>query len=356
VSAAFGAAGNAGTLVVEELAPEGEAAWDAFVRAHPGGSHYHRAGWARVIRRSFGHRALYRVAHGADGIEGVLPIVAFAHPLFGRALVSVPFLNRGGILASTDRARGALLEETRRLVESTGSAYCELRHVVASDATLPARTNKVSMSLPLAGDPDVIWAALDAKVRNLVRKAQRSGLTVRPGDAARDLAGFYDVFAENMRDLGTPVYSARFFQEVFREFSEDLTLLVVERAGELAAAGICVAHRSFTEIHWAASRRKLLPSSPNMLLYWESIAAAARAGRREFCFGRSTEGSGPHRFKKQWGALPTTLHWEYVLAPGAEPPSRNPENPRYRLAIRAWQRLPVAITRVLGPPIVRHLP
>jgi FemAB-related protein (PEP-CTERM system-associated) len=212
------------------------------------------------------------------------------------------------------------------------------------------------MSLPIGPDPEAIWAGLDAKVRNLVRKSERSGLVARPGDLSRDLPAFYDVFAENMRDLGTPVYSPRFFREVAREFAADLSLVIVAKGDDIAAGGLCVAHRGFTEIHWAASRRSWRHAAPNMLLYWTCIAGAARSGKSEFCFGRSTVDSGPHRFKKQWGAAPTILHWEYVLAPGAALPERNPENPRYRLAIRGWQGLPVALTRFVGPPIARHLP
>jgi FemAB-related protein (PEP-CTERM system-associated) len=344
-----------GFLAIDDLSAAGEKTWDAFVDAHPDGSHYHRSGWARVIERSFGQRAIYRMAHGPDGLEGVLPLVAFAHPVFGRSLVSVPYLNRGGILATTDRARRALLEDVARLLQETRSTSCELRHVTPCDPSLPARTNKVSMSLALA-DPDTMWKSLDAKVRNLIRKAEKTGLGVRAGDPGRDLRSFYDVFAENMRDLGTPVYARRFFEEVFREFPDDLALTLVEKDGDVAAAGICIAHGGFTEIHWAASRRRWRAASPNMLLYWDAISGAAKAGRAEFCFGRSTEGSGPHRFKKQWGASPTPLHWEYVLAPGASPPGLNPENPKYRIAIRTWQWLPVAVTRWIGPAIAKDLP
>jgi len=117
-----------------------------------------------------------------------------------------------------------------------------------------------------------------------------------------------------------------------------------------------VTEGAFTEIHWAASRREMLRFSPNMLLYWEAIADAADRGLREFCMGRSTEGSGPHRFKTQWGATPTRLRWEYVLPEGGEMPGLNPDNPKFRLAVRIWQRLPLPLTRWLGPPIVRHLP
>jgi FemAB-related protein (PEP-CTERM system-associated) len=341
---------------VERLSPEREAAWDAFVASHPAGSHYQRAGWSRVLSRAFGPAPHYLLVAGPDGIEGVLPLFAFAHPIFGRSLVSVPFLNRGGLLTASARARDALLAEARALLASTRSRYVELRHAEASDPSLPCRSHKISMSLALDGGEAAVWERVGAKVRNLVRKGQKAGLAARRGDPARDLEAFYDLFARNMRDLGTPVYTCRFFREVFREFPDDVRLTMVEQEGRAVAAGLQVAHGGFTEMHWAASRREALPLSPNMLLYWECIAEAARAGRREFCFGRSTEGSGPHRFKKQWGASPTRLHWEYLLAPGAEPPRAGTDDPRFQLAIRVWRRLPLGVTRLLGPPIVRHLP
>ncbi|MBZ0268212.1 FemAB family PEP-CTERM system-associated protein [bacterium] len=322
----------------------------------PDASHYHRAGWARVIRNAFGREPLYRLVRRNGVVEGVLPLVRFASPVFGRFLVSIPFMNRGGVLARTPEARDALVDEAGALVRATRSSFCELRHVARLTDTLPAKDHKVSMSLPLTDDVDALWKGVGSKVRNLVRKAEKSGLTVRPGVPERDLDPFYDVFVENMRDLGTPVYTPRFFREVFREFPGDLDLTVVEGEGAVAAAGICIRHGGFTEIHWAASRRDMLKRSPNMLLYWECISKAARDGLTEFCFGRSTEDSGPYRFKKQWGAQPTRLHWEYVLAPGEAPPELNPNNPKYRLAIETWQKMPLWATRIVGPHIVRHLP
>jgi FemAB-related protein (PEP-CTERM system-associated) len=343
-------------VAVEELAPAALEEWDAFVAGHPEHSHYHRAGWAAVIGAAFGRRTFYRLARFGGQVEGVLPLVAFAHPLFGRYLVSVPFLNRGGILCTTERAKVALLEEARSVMARTRSSFCELRHVRGIDPSLPARETKVSMALDVRAGRDALWKSIGSKVRNLVRKAERDGLTVRDGRPDSDLDGFYAVFAANMRDLGTPVYSPRFFRECFRVFPRDLRLNVVERDGRIAAAGICVREGPFTEMHWAASDRRELAHSPNMLLYWDAIAHAADTGVAEFCFGRSTVDSGPYRFKRQWGAVPTPLRWEYLLAPGAQLPSLNPDSPKFRLATRVWRRLPLCVTLRLGPPIVRHLP
>ncbi|MCA9751455.1 MAG: FemAB family PEP-CTERM system-associated protein [Gemmatimonadetes bacterium] len=343
-------------IEVVALTPEIEADWDEFVTAHAEGTHYHRAGWARVIRQAFGQEPLYRAVRSAGRIEAVLPLVAFANPLFGRYLVSVPYLNRGGILSENARAHEALVLEARRLLAETRSSFCELRHVEAKHPEWPARESKVSMSIDVSSGKDELWKSIGPKVRNLVRKAEKSGLVTREGEPSRDLPLFYDLFAENMRDLGTPVYSPTFFREVCREFPDSVRLNVVEGEDGPAAAGICVRHGDFVEMHWAASRRELLKLSPNMALYWDSISWAADHGIREFCFGRSTEGSGPWRFKKQWGAEPTRLHWEYLLPEGGELPGLNPDNPKYKLAVRVWSRLPLPVTRWLGPPIVRHLP
>jgi FemAB-related protein (PEP-CTERM system-associated) len=276
--------------------------------------------------------------------------------VFGRYLVSMPYLNRGGILAASPAAAQALLDDARRLVADTRSRYAELRHAAPLDERLPRRAEKVSMTIDVSVGADALWDAVGAKVRNLVRKAEKSGMAAREGDPARDLPAFYDLFAANMRDLGTPVYTGRFFREVLQAFPDSTRLTLVEREGVPAAAGICVGHRGFTEIHWAASRRDLLAASPNMLLYWEAISHAARTGLRTFCFGRSTIDSGPYRFKKQWGALPTPLSWEYLLAEGTELPRLNPDNPKFRIAVSTWKKLPVPLTRILGPPIVRHIP
>jgi FemAB-related protein (PEP-CTERM system-associated) len=344
-----------GLVHVEALHEGAVAEWDAFVAA-AGGTLYHRAGWAGIFERVLGQRPLYRLARCEGHVEGVLPLVAFANPWFGRYLVSVPYLNRGGILATSERARTALLEEATRLVEETRAAFCELRHVKPVSETLPRRTNKVSMSLDITCGPEALWRAIGPKVRNLVRKAEKSGVKAREGDPNKDLAAFYEVFAANMRDLGTPVYAAEFFREVFATFPREARLILAEWEGSTAAAGICLTNGAFTEMHWAASRRELRTLSPNMILYWEAITQAAREGLAEFCFGRSTEGSGPHRFKKQWGAEPTPLAWEYILSPGKDLPGLNPDNPKYRLAVWLWQRLPLGWTKRLGPPIVRHIP
>lgn len=330
--------------------------WDAFVAAHEGCTNYHRYGWRRVIERSFGHGAHYLVARDGDGrVSGILPLIRMNSMLFGNFLVSVPFVNYGGLVSLDGASASLLLAEARRLLRETGADHVELRHRSPVEGGLATKQHKVTMILDLCADEALQWKTLDAKVRNQVRKAEKSGLTVIEGHLEL-LDGFYDVFCRNMRDLGTPVYGKDFFRNVMETFPDATRIISVQLNGTTIASGMATWFRDTLEVPWASSVRDYREMCPNNLLYWEAIRFAIRMGASRFDFGRSTPDEGTYRFKKQWGAKPEQLYWQYVLKDGATLPELNPANPKYRAAIRIWQRLPVAVTRMLGPSIVRSIP
>jgi FemAB-related protein (PEP-CTERM system-associated) len=200
-----------------------------------------------------------------------------------------------------------------------------------------------------------MWETLDRKVRNQVRKAEKSGLVVERGGASL-VGDFYDVFARNMRDLGTPVYSRRLFEEVMRVFPDRAQIHVVRLNGLAVAAGLTYRTKQMVQLPWASSLRSYNPLCPNVLLYWDAIQFAAETGAGVFDMGRSTPNEGTYKFKAQWGAAPVPLHWEYQLLSQAELPNVSPANPKYQFAIALWQKLPLAVTLRVGPMIVRAIP
>lgn len=328
---------------------------DAYVAAHPAASAYHRSAWLDVIRRAFGHRTSYLTAVRGDTVSGVLPLVFFDSRIFGRFTVSMPFLNYGGILADDPDVERALLERAIADTRQAGGSHLELRHTRQCFSDLTAKRHKVAMLRRLETTVDAQWAALDRKIRNQVRKAEKSGLDVTVGGSEL-LPAFYEVFAHNMRDLGTPVYSRRFFAEVLAQFADVARLVVVRANGRAAAASLVHWHGSTIEVPWASARREFNPVCANILLYWQMVKVAVERGLHTFDFGRSTPNEGTFHFKKQWGAEPHELVWEYWTADGRATPQLNTKNPKFDLAIRIWQRLPVAVATAIGPPIVRNIP
>jgi len=329
--------------------------WDAFVERHPEATGYHLWRWRHVMERAFGHQTVYLAARRDADIVGVLPAVMIKSRLFGRSLVSLPFLNYGGVVATEADAARALVDHAGTVGAREGAAHLELRHMVQRFHDLPVKRHKVTMRLHLGSDETRAWEQLDRKVRNQVKKAQKSGLTAVTGGAEL-LREFYPVFAHNMRDLGTPVYGRKFFEEVFEQFPASARVFVVRLNADAVAAGIGYAFRDTLEMPWASALRSSRPLCANVLLYWHAMQHAMADGRTTFDFGRSTPGDGPFQFKRQWGAEPSPLAWEYRLFKGERLPDQSPSNPKFRAAIAMWKRLPVPVATWLGPAIVRSIP
>ena len=329
--------------------------WNAYVEAQPQATVYHLAQWAGVIQRAFGRRATMLATREHGRVTGVLPLVFFDARLFGRFVTSMPFVNYGGIVADTAAATGALFAAAVADARSRRAAYLELRHANRLLPDAPVRDHKVAMVLPLASSADAQWSALDRKIRNQVRKAEKSNLIVREGGVEL-LEAFYTVLCRNMRDLGSPVHARRFFEQVLTTFPDRTRIVSVWLGSTPVAASLVLWHRQRMEVPWASAIRDYNALCPNMLLYWAMLKMGIGRGFTEFDFGRSTPHEGTYQFKEQWGALPHQLWWEYWLDAGVTLPDRSPKNSKFSLGIAAWRRLPVAVANTLGPLIVRNIP
>jgi FemAB-related protein (PEP-CTERM system-associated) len=330
------------------------AEWDEYVRRHPDATPYHTLAWRTVFEHVFGHRTHYVTASRSGRPVGILPMVEMRSWLFGRFMVSLPFVNYGGVLADDGEAREALLQAGTHLSRTGGLRHLELRHRERMFPSLPSKSHKAAMRLALASDPEAMWRMLDRKVRNQVRKAQRH-LAASVGGAEL-LPEFYTVLAANMRDLGTPVYHRHLFATVLELFPKDATIAIVRLGTRPIAGAMGLGWRETFEVPWAASLRRDAALCPNMLLYWTLICHAIGTRRQVFDFGRSSPDAGTYRFKAQWGAQPDPLCWEYVLLQDCGIPDQGPGNPRFHWLIEQWKRMPLAAATRLGPGIVRNIP
>ena len=343
-------------LSVTELDAGAGERWNAFVDAHPRGTLYHKLPWRDVIRTAFGHRTHYLQATDAAGVvRGVLPLVRLKSLMFGDYLVSVPFVNYGGALGDEPGTEQTLMRSASELAADLGVSHIEFRDTVERSQGWVPRTDKVVMELALPDDVDALGKRLGTKMRTKIRRPLKAGAKVRHGGAEL-LADFYEVFARNMRDLGTPVYSPRFFSTITNKLGDAVTILVITVDGRPAPAAFLIGDRDRLEVPWGSSVREFNRIKINMLLYWEALKRSIEDGYRVFDFGRSTRDSGTYDFKTQWGAQPRQLYWHYWLRTGVDLPALTPDNPKYRLAIRTWQRLPLWMTKTFGPWIVRSLP
>lgn len=331
-------------------------AWDCFVDSQPSGTFFHRAAWADIFPRAFGHQSHYILAEQDGAVTGVLPLVHVKTALFGNTLMSTPFCVYGGPLAVDQESFAAMDAYAASLMRKTHASATEYRFLDPAPAQwLEGEWHQkddlyATFRKPIGGDDDANMKAIPRKQRAMVRKGIERGLT---SQASHDVDPLHAVYAESVRNLGTPVFSRRYFRLLADIFRDCVDVVTVHDAGRPIAAVLNFYHRDEVLPYYGGGTAAARSSAANDFMYWEVMRRAAARGCRLFDFGRSKTGTGAFAFKKNWGFTPQMLLHRFRLAPGAEMPDNNPLNPKYRLFIAAWKRLPLPVANTIGPMIVR---
>ena len=339
--------------------------WDEFVMAQAGGTFFHLWAWRDVLVSSFGYRPIYLCVLDSGCVRGVLPLFSVRSLLFGRILMAQPFGVYGGIVAADDIAGKLLLDTAMQLARELDVRFLEIRGNPHSDFDLLSYASGFASSWwrkdfyftflrEIDGTDDVNLARIPRKQRRMVRQGEKHGLTA-VFDNSR-LAELYDVYAESVRNLGTPVFGYAYFQNLVSTFSENCKVLVIEHQGKVVAGVLSFFHRGQVLPYYGGALKESTPLAPNDFMYWQVMRYAAAHGCRTFDFGRSKEGTGAYNFKRHWGFEPKPLPVWCYSPRGDEIPDTSPMNPKLRWAIRMWRGLPLPVTKTLGPHIVRHVP
>jgi FemAB-related protein (PEP-CTERM system-associated) len=320
-------------------------------------------------------------------VTGILPLVQLKSFIFGNHLVSIPFFDLGGIVADDEETEKALLSEALRLAKNFWVDTIELRHTIPltwladssklialsskqeSDESMAVNksyeesdkscvfqthTHKVRMLMDLPSSSQELMKSFKSKLRSQIKKPIKEGLYSKIGNIEL-LDDFYDVFALNMRDLGSPVHSRDLIKNVLEEFRDRAKTIIIYRENQPVAGSIIIGFKDILENPWASSLRKYSKLSPNMLLYWTMLEYACDNGYKKFDFGRSTPVEGTYKFKEQWGAKPEPLYWYNVYIKGNLYDIAISEKTKFKKAIQFWSKLPVSITKSIGPKIRKNI-
>lgn len=329
--------------------------WNAFLDNSSDGNFYQMYEWERVNREALGHGTHFLIVDDGGGqVLGVLPLVRVRSRLFGDILASMPFVNYGGPTAVDEEVESALVKEACRLAEELETDYLELR-ANRPLGTLATTTDKVSMTVPLDPDPDVVWRAFKSKHRNNIKGVLKGGVEVRSGREEL-LDAFYSLMARSWRDLGTPLYDRAYFETVLDTFGDRIRIFVAYKDDVPVATALNGHFGGTVEGLWAAMDPEHRKLQANYALYWEMIRDACARGYSAFHLGRSTVDSPAARWKERWTAEPEPLYWCYHLVNRDELPELNPNNPKFAMAIRVWRKLPLGLTTSIGPHLARVLP
>jgi len=353
--------GRPGDVEVDFLREDDRSVWDAYAAAHPRGTFFHQSAWRSVVSAGLKHRTHYMLARRADGsLCGILPLAEIASRFFGRRLVSVPGAVYGGTLASSSEAANALIAAAAELAERLRVDALELRHGETLDGSLLTTTPGVwqrsdlyvTFRREISRDEDTNLKAIPRKQRAMVRKGIAAGLY---SETTTDVARFYRIYAESVRNLGTPVLSIDYFRTLLGQLDDAVEITMVKfREADVATVMSFYFH---DEVHpyYGGSRPIARELKANDFMYWDLMSRAARRGVRVFDFGRSKVETGSYHFKKNWGFSPEPLYYRSYVMGNRPSPDVNPMNPKYRLLIAGWKKLPLPVANAVGPALARNL-
>lgn len=339
-------------LVIRDLDPTQTERWDAFVQSCPEATFFHRAGWQQVITRSFGHATYFLYAEQNGEIAGVLPLGHVRSRIFGNALISLPFCVYGGVAASSDAARSALINAATELAKRLGVDYLEMRNRAARCCDWKRKELYVTFRKTIDADPEVNLKQIPRKQRAMVSKGIKAGLH---GEHDLDIDRFYEAYASSVHNLGTPVFPKRYFRILKEVFDQDCDILTITKDGRPVSSVLSFYFRDEVLPYYGGGTHEARELKANDFMYWELMQTACQNGVRVFDYGRSKQGTGSYSFKKNWGFEPEPLHYEYFLVKAREVPEVNPLNPKYRIFISIWKRMPFTLTKLIGPILARSL-
>ncbi len=333
---------------------EDSAAWDEYVQNHPHGTPFHLTAWRRFLVATYGYEPVYLLAESGGRLAGVLPLFQVNSFLTGKALISVPFAVYGGILAGSDDAKAALAEAAAELGRGRGVQYVELRNSDPNQSGgFAPVTRYVSFRQGIDKSEEELLAGIPRKTRRMVRKALQHNYATR---RVRSLESFFDLYSANLRRLGTPCFPRRHFENLLEEFGEMIDVREISLDGRVVAAVLTFRYQDELHPYYGASDPAFNSFAPNNYMYFDLMRWGAGNGYRRFDFGRSKKGSGSFDFKAHWGMEVVDLPYEMLLVKGRSLPDLSPANPRFQLAIKVWQHVPLPITRAIGPWLIKLLP
>jgi FemAB-related protein (PEP-CTERM system-associated) len=334
------------------MQPSDMARWDEFVLNCKEATFFHRAGWQKVIEGAFGHKTWFLYTESDGQIEGILPLAEIDSRLFGHSLSSLPFCVYGGIAAVSASARKALDEAAQALARIQNVGYLEYRNLKRSDSGWARKDLYVTFRKAMLANAEQNMNAIPRKQRAMVRKGIKAGLQ---SVMEQDIERFFSAYSISVLRLGTPVFSKKYFRLLKETFDEDCDILTVTRASRTISSVMNFYFRDEVLPYYGGGTDEAREVAGNDFMYWELMRRSCERGYKTFDFGRSKLGSGSFDFKKNWGFEPQPLNYEYQLHQAREVPDHNPFNPKYRMFIKAWQKLPLPVANFVGPHIVKNL-
>jgi len=330
--------------------------WDKYVKTHQQASFFHLSGWQTVIEKSFNHPCYFLYAEKDGSICGVLPLVEVKSSLFGHALISTPFCVYGGAIADTVEIVRQLEQEACQIAERLQVDHLELRYKEVQDSSLLLKQAHSTFGVEIVEGSDKILASIKKKQRAVIRHSLKNELNSSISSNKNDFNDFYQLLSTSYRNLGTPIFTKRYFENLMTVFADDSDVAVIrDKNNQPSSAVLNFYFNEQVLPYYGGGNDSARGLKSADFMYYQVMCHAQGKGKKWFDFGRSKNDSGPYKYKKNWGMEPKSLYYYYYLVKAEELPNLSPNNPKYKFFIAMWQKLPLKLSQFMGPFLSKYL-
>lgn len=350
---------NSGENVARLITDHDAVEWERFVGSHPDAVFYHTLAWRDFVQSVFGHKPYYLVCEKGGVITGVLPMFLVSLPLLGSKLVSMPYdIGAGGPLVAEPSAESVIASEAMSIAQELRVDYLQFRCASQSEAlrSLDLIEHKpVILSELTLDDEQAVWSRVEKDHRKAIRKASKRGITMREARSLDDYLAFFDVYLQVFRDFGTPPYGINYFKMMWSKLAPEggVRLILAEYEQRCVGGLLLFAFGRNLTSKFAACLPRAVPLRAYPALYWKGMELGLEEGFTNLSWGTSARNqTGLIEFKKRWGAVSQSPVF-YDFAVKRKPPDIEKYYDTEGLARRAWTRLPLVVTPLLGAPLNR---
>ncbi len=339
-------------LKVKQLSESDEKRWDNFVINNNESTFYHQFRWKNVISEIYGHKPVYLLCENEFGdLNGVLPLFLIKDLFQRRRLVSIPFAPYGGTCTETKEAKAMILDEAINIGKKLGVDILELRCCNNNHENFSCVNDYSTFKLNLSNGLDHIWKNFEKTVRTAIRKGEKNDLRFELENDSESMIDFYNVYSENMKSLGTPVHDYNFFKKIQNAFPGQVQVAKAIKDDKIISSLLLLKFKDTLIYGWGSSLTEYLNLAPNNFIHWNCIKYASESGLSWYDFGRSFKNSGNYRFKKRWGCIEFPIN--SCFYPGINAIS-SPQI-EYRKFSMIWSKIPLKLTKVMGPRIRKYV-
>ena len=330
--------------------------WDRLTASHLGASFFHSSHWARVLQATYGHQLYYLAELDGEDPRGLLPIVEVNSRWTGRRGVSLPFSDECELLCFDGTVASHLLDHALKLGRQRNWKYFELRGDIPVDPQPQPWRSYVRHEVDLSCGVEKLFGGFESSVRRAIRKAEKSGVTVRVLETSDATRAFYQLHCGTRRKHGVPPQPFSFFSNIYEHvFREGKGFIVLaQHEGRTIGASVFVHHGNIGLYKFGASDKARLHLRPNELIMWEGMKWYTSRCYSRLSMGRTALGNqGLRRFKRGFGAIEKPMNYfrydfrreRYVVGSNETSGGLN----------KVFALTPLALLRKIGRTLYPHL-